>query len=44
MALVSVIALVLTAILWSDPRSRTASVVLLPCLLLGGLWSYHRKR
>ncbi len=44
LGLVAVLALVLTAILWSDPRSRAASIALIPCLLLGGLWSYHRKR
>lgn len=44
LGLVAAVALVLTAILWSDPRSRAASIALIPCLLLGGLWSYYRKR
>lgn len=44
LGLVATVGLLLTAILWSDPRSRAASIALIPCLLLGGLWSYHRKR
>jgi hypothetical protein len=41
---VTALAMVLMAVLWTDPRSRTLSVVLAPCLLLMGLWSYHRRR
>lgn len=41
---VTAVAMVLMAVLWTDPRSRSLSMVLAPCLLLMGLWSYHRRR
>jgi len=43
-AAVTAVAMVLMAVLWTDPRSRTLSIVLAPCLLLMGVWSYHRRR
>ena len=43
-AAVTTVALLLMGVLWTDPRSRTASLVLTPFLLLGGIWSYHRRR